>query len=133
MAFKVGSAPLKSERFPNARLRVFRSPGKPKVEEFTGWCIIQIFPGSAEVRHYVNGVLKNEHGPAIINVNTLQQVWMTNDCAMFHRLDGPAIINFKNLTVEWFINGVEYNKEQFWSHPLVVQNKLNKLLETDPP
>lgn len=47
----------------------------------------------------------------------------------YHRLNGPAIEYDYGGYKGWYIEGKEYTEEQFWNHPLVVENKFNKILE----
>ena len=45
-----------------------------------------------------------------------------------HRLDGPAIYN-RGGYVSYFIYDQEYNKKEFWKHPLTSTHKLEEILK----
>lgn len=52
----------------------------------------------------------------------------------YHRLDGPAFIQYNRkgeiFSMSYHIEGSEMIDEiKYWNHPLVLQNKLNKILE----
>jgi len=45
-----------------------------------------------------------------------------------HKLDGPAVLTDAG-SITYSIDHVEYTEEDFWEHPMVLQNKLDKILE----
>lgn len=72
-----------------------------------------------------NKRLHNQNGPAIIDDDgTLQ--WFINH--KIHRLDGPAIL-YPTGEKKYFIDSFEYQEENYWNHPKVVENKFNKIME----
>lgn len=55
-----------------------------------------------------------------------QVFWMKN--GNFHRLDGPAIVEYHGIK-SYYINHRVMSKENYYSHPLVIQHKLDKILQ----
>lgn len=47
---------------------------------------------------------------------------------VFHRLNGPAK-SYSELETEFWINGVELDTENYWKHPLVINEMLSNILE----
>ena len=48
------------------------------------------------------------------------------EAGVLHCLDGPSIISGgKNL---FYIAGIQILKEKFWLHPLVIQNKIKRII-----
>lgn len=74
-----------------------------------------------EKRWYVNGVLHREDGPAIEVPFIHYSWWVNGKC---HRLDGPAVI-FGDKQ-QWWINGVRYQKEEFFE--LLTYEQKQKIL-----
>lgn len=57
-----------------------------------------------------------------------------DDSLFYHRLDGPAFLKYnrkgKIVSMSYHIEGSEMMDEvEYWNHPMVLQNKLNKILE----
>ena len=46
----------------------------------------------------------------------------------FHNLNGPAIVEYYDLK-SYYIDNRMMSKETYYSHPLVIQYKLDKILE----
>lgn len=71
-----------------------------------------------EERHYLDGELHREDGPAIISYyqdgSIWRKVWYLND--KHHREDGPAYIkHFEDGTIDfeaWFLNGEQLTPEE---------------------
>lgn len=59
------------------------------------------------------------------NTGNPQIFWMKN--GSFHKLDGPAIIDAIS-GIEYYITNRFLNEQQFWQHPLVINHKLNKII-----
>lgn len=47
----------------------------------------------------------------------------------YHRLDGPAIINDKVKLKSYYIDNKKFDEDQYWKHPLVVQNTIEEILK----
>lgn len=48
----------------------------------------------------------------------------------YHRVDGPAVVEGSG-TQQWWINGIRCTEEQYWLHPLVIQHKLESVLNAN--
>ena len=74
-----------------------------------------------EIRHYRDGYLHNDHGPAIIAPNYI--VYYSN--GKKHRIDGPSVTNFhvNRYTYLYHLNGKRYS---YTTH--LLQRIKNKLL-----
>lgn len=60
-------------------------------------------------RHYLNGKLHREDGPAVINSNGTKE-WFVH--GVRHRTDGPAVKKVQPYTIDrYFVNGAEYFPE----------------------
>lgn len=51
-----------------------------------------------------------------------------------HRIDGPAVIEFSTKHRNWmgkqfWLNNQNYEEQDYWNHELVVNHKINKILE----
>jgi len=75
-------------------------------KDFTGICEVKI---CNEIRHYKDGKLHREDGPAAVNTKG-DKAWLINNKR--HRLDGPAI-EYANGNKEWFIEGESYSEKKF--------------------
>lgn len=85
----------------------------------------------------VNGVPHKEDGPAIISIESselantnisIREWWIQNTR---HRLDGPAVEFIRTEKNCFFINNNRVEPKDFWFHPLVIKNKLDKILSND--
>lgn len=76
---------------------------------------------------YVNGKLHREDGPARIFDDQTIVIWAYK--GMYHRIGGPAIVYIDDRLCDnlYYIHGHQYDKENYWKHPLVVQHKLNEI------
>ena len=72
-----------------------------------------------------SSLIHNETGPAIIADDGRKEWWQNNE---LHRLDGPARI-YKDRYKIFLINDDMFSEEEYWCHPLVVQNTIKKILE----
>lgn len=94
-------------------------------DDFEGQCYIE--KSQDEYWLIKKRISHREDGPAIIYSHGTQ-VWYQNN--LIHRLDGPVMIFAKNSDRNvFYIHNVSYNEEKFWNHPLVIEHKLNKILE----
>lgn len=85
-------------------------------------------PSSKTIIVVKNEQLHNETGPAFISLRRIEW-WLEGQ---YHKLNGPAVIlkiHNKPSFNEFWIHDVRYNEQEYWQHPLVVENKLNKILE----
>jgi hypothetical protein len=66
--------------------------------------------------------------PSILSLKTGNKEWFMNDER--HRVGGPAIImtNYGSI-MEYWLNGVQYKLEAYVKHPLMVEYKINAVLE----
>lgn len=90
-------------------------------DDFLGECYIedidQIFwLNPNKVYHRING-------PAVI-YKSGEQWW---EHGKLHRLDGPALIIVN--TKRYFVRDRLFEEDEFWSHPLVLKHKLEKILQ----
>jgi len=94
--------------------------------EFHGEC--NFLDEKGRITHYLNllsGKIRHkENGPAVIKPYT--KYWFRHD--ILHRLDGPAVVGFNNNRKDYFINDFWYEEQEYWNHPLVIEYKLNKIL-----
>lgn len=106
--------------------------------DFSGFCV-----AGDDFYHCENGIITPppSGGPAFIVTDDQRQIWVIptdqfepayyNNKAQRiyknHRLDGPAKI-YGNGDCEFWINGNEYKPEEFWNHPLVIENKIKSIL-----
>lgn len=77
---------------------------------------------------FIHGVSHRENGePAKIEYD--YKHWVVN--GQLHRLDGPASIWEDDTGEEndYYIHDNHYKEEEYWSHPLVIKNKLESILE----
>lgn len=65
-----------------------------------------------------------DDGPAIIYSNGTRH-WYFYGAK--HRLDGPAS-HYADGTKHYFIQDKKYSEQEYWLHPLVIQNKLEEIL-----
>jgi len=64
-------------------------------------------------RHYRNGLLHREDGPAIIGPGGYQE-WYRN--GELHREDGPAVI-YRDVAQYWYLHGKEVRMEDVLDTP----------------
>jgi len=77
-------------------------------------------------RWYKKGkLLHRENGPAV-EFDNGTKYWLINN--QYHRVDGPAREYYSGVK-EWFIFDKEFLEKEYWKHPLVIEYKINKLLE----
>jgi hypothetical protein len=77
------------------------------------------------IRHFNSkSQLHRTDGPACIYAMGTKCYYING---LHHRLDGPAI-EWANGTLEWRIYDVEYTKEQYYNHPLVVKLQIEQHL-----
>lgn len=97
--------------------------------EFCGICII----GDIWECYVKNGVPHKVDGPAVSSTLThknysLKEWWISGNR---HRLDGPAIEFARTEKNKFYINNNIIEEKNFWNHPMVIKNKLNKILSND--
>ena len=92
-------------------------------DNFTGTCRIE---EEECVITFKNGMYHSDFTPCFIYDSGEEEWWQNG---LIHRLDGPA---FNELVVthvgRFFISGKGYAEKEYWSHPFVVEHKLNKIL-----
>jgi len=103
-------------------MKVFETFGEISLE-FEGDCYIKSLKGVYSLKK--DHVIHNETAPAIIADDGRKEWWQNNE---WHRLDGPARI-YKNRYKIFLINDDMFSEEEYWCHPLVVQNTIKKILE----
>lgn len=85
--------------------------------KYTGWVSYD------EYYFYLTyGVHHRIGKPASVNKKTGKLTWIEK--GNYHRLNGPS-------TEEgyFYIGGIRYSEENFWNHPLVVEYKLEQILD----
>jgi len=113
---------------------------------YSGHCLLRQDKSDIIDLWFLDGRLHNTDSPAFFNRSSKNEVW-----CMFgkhhrvggpavvqkylqkwffegkrHRLDGPAYVHED--FIEYYIDDVVYMEEDYWKHPLVVEAKLNKIL-----
>lgn len=79
------------------------------------------------IRCFKNGVLHNEHGPALILQTRVE--WFYN--GVYHRVNGPAVRTktWNNEIIEYyFIDGINMIVSEWVAHPKVAKYKLESIL-----
>lgn len=67
-------------------------------------------------------------------ITELETIFYLKDQFTRHRLDGPAVLySFVDGTIaefgdEFWVDGTCYTEEEYWNHPLVVEEKLKSIL-----
>lgn len=77
------------------------------------------FSAASEIKYTGIGLRQNNFGHS-------QVFWMKD--GKFHNLNGPAIVEYYDLK-SYYIDNRMMSKETYYSHPLVIQYKLDKILE----
>ena len=81
---------------------------------------MRTFKGTFTIPENFTGVCK------IISVNEIRYY----ENGQLHRLDGSAILECSGPRgFHGYIDGSYYLKQQYWLHPKVIHNKLNKIME----
>ena len=105
-------------------------------KNFTGVAIVSFSTGTKYKGWFEDGELHREDGPAVIMIGSLGETWYYK--GLRHRIGGPAQIYYSgsallhstSTKVEiYMIYGTYYSSINFWKHPLVLEYKLNKILE----
>ena len=108
--------------------------GIPEEPNFTGTTVNK---HDKAMSYYVNGQLHREEGPASeywfqenVPLRDREGHWYKH--GKLHRLDGPAV-NFHSPGDEddFYIEGQLLEPCAFWNHPLVVEEKLKRIFETE--
>ena len=81
-------------------------------------------------------LFENEETTGVYYVREAKDMaYITN--GKYHRLDGPAVhvrdpedYDFDSPD-EYYINGKMYDYNDYWTHPLVVMNRVNTILDFD--
>lgn len=94
-------------------------------ENFIGQCFIKCYETYFLIKKNKKIVFLNGK----IRMFSNSACWWYDHKDNIHRLDGPAIINPKKNIKEYWINGMPYNKQDYWNHPLVLEYRINKILE----
>lgn len=90
--------------------------------DFTGWYWDKQYKA---VQHAVNGKMHRHNGPAVKSA----KVYYWYQYGKMHRLNGPARLDlYCSVYNEYWINDEYYEEEDYWSHPLVIQNKIDSIL-----
>lgn len=91
-------------------------------DSFEGWCRVK----STGNCYWLikNKIIHKEDGPACISEDNELKSWFNND--LLHRLDGPAIVG--PVYKMFFIHGKRISEGNYWSHPQVLINKLNIIM-----
>lgn len=79
---------------------------------------------------YKNGKLHREDGPAIIRLSDKTEIWYFE--GRRHRIGGPAQTYFQDLETKikiFMLNEEYFSEKNYWKHPLVLEYKLNKILD----
>lgn len=100
---------------------------------FHGQCYIkQLFRNIPATVWYEHGLQHREDGPAIICENGCW-FWRFKDKG--HRLDGPTAYwspdcgyGDREGKYYYYLFEVEYSEEEYWAHPLVMKNKLERIV-----
>lgn len=79
---------------------------------------------STSIKHYVNGQLHRDDGPAVESANGSKEWWQDGKRS---RVDGPAV-ELANGTKEWWIAGQRLLEEQFDAFCRKVENQNKKAL-----
>ena len=96
-------------------------------DDFTGWCFVL----NNSTRYYYKNK-KFSIDPANPDEPSLSKTgssswWIEN--AGKHRIGGPARIWKKHNIFEFWIENKKYSEKQYWSHPLIVDYTIKKILE----
>lgn len=98
---------------------------KPK--NYTGICFLESVKALC---WFVNGKSHREHEPATIWFDKQSKPqaceWRYNN--KIHRLDGPSYWCIHDINECYHIDGIEYEKQDYYKHPLVIKNLMNKIL-----
>lgn len=116
--------------FPNYNLQdypVFETDWQ-KPKNYTGICFLTFVKALC---WFVDGKSHREHEPATIWFDKYSQKpqaceWRYNN--KIHRLDGPSYWSENDVDEHYVIHGVSYTKEDYYKHPLVIKNLMNKIL-----
>lgn len=109
-------------------------------ENFTGQCWLAL-PNQHIIEYWIKPgkIIYREDGPSVITIreNTTMKYWIQNfrvGQPRYHRLDGPAVLKESQsepIIKYFYINGCPIHKEEdYWNHPLVIQYKLDEILQT---
>lgn len=79
---------------------------------------------STSIKHYVNGQLHRDDGPAVESANGSKEWWKNGKRS---RIDGPAV-ELANGTKEWWVAGQRMLEEQFDAFCRKIENKQKKAL-----
>lgn len=95
-----------------------------------GWFYVKRYNGFGEANiHLKDGKLHNDiNFPALIFKDSFG--WYKNGNR--HRLDGPCIIHGFSTSKPYkvfAIEDVDFTEQAYWNHPLVIKNKLDKILK----
>lgn len=93
-------------------------------DDFEGHCYAKNYGTQYWYTKYKT--LHNNDGPAIIKSSGPIQWFKNGKC---HRLGGPAITNF-NGREHYYIYGEWMTPKEYWEHPLVIEYKLNSILDS---
>lgn len=91
---------------------------------YSGHCLLRENKSDIIDLWFLNGRLHNTDGPAYFNRSSKNEVWCM--FGQHHRVGGPAVVH--ESFVEYYIDDVEYMEEDYWKHPLVVEHKLNMIV-----
>ena len=72
-------------------------------------------------RHWYYCGKKHRVGGAASEYSVGVRQWYQH--GMLHNLDGPAHANSHNGWYEWWVDGAQYDKDSFYTHPLVVMHR----------
>lgn len=94
-------------------------------EDFEGHCLIK---SSGNQYWFKKGRASHrEDGPAVIWADGDEYWWCNN---LIHRIGGPAglIETEDEQEHQFWIHGFPYEEEDYWNHPLLIEFKLNNII-----
>lgn len=98
---------------------------RPKIESFKewkAWSKTQISLKSYDL------TFKYKDGYIDFSANIITFYSNPKERYKWHRLDGPALIDSQGVVGYW-IDDVQYKEEDYWKHPLVIENKMLEIIE----
>ena len=95
--------------------------------------------GTISDKFYHDKAFHREDGPAAIwhdkNGRVKEEHWWLNNKR--HRLDGPAVIvwsergQIKKIKLHWYVEDTRLTEKKWKAHPLVIEYRLNKLINKE--
>lgn len=73
---------------------------------------------------YQNNVLHRVNNPAVIKLDS--ELWYLN--GRRHRIGGPSFYG-RGFESRWYVNGLEYDEQEYWNLPQLIHHKLNIIIE----